>query len=130
MLVLGSVSILLTVLILGLYHKAGKPNDPSCILSFTRIAAKVIRWNFPPPTGKDVSRVSPLGPDNVDDKTHKNKTDARSVSSVEDDIEVTWQLVALVLDAFCFYVFFVINLLMNIIFVVILAAGDTSDVNH
>lgn len=131
MLVLAGFSIVLTVFILILFHKPGRPRQNSLIIAFTRLAAKSICWRVPNTTrklrceNKDGSRVRPIELTDMDEKAHVvNRADTCSISSCDGDDDVTWERVALILDRFSFYSFFTVNLVMNITFVTVLATGD------
>ena len=130
-LVLAGFSIVLTVMILMLFHKTGRPKHNSIIFAFTCLVARFICWRVPHShrkvncDNKDGSRVRPIELVELDDKTHViNKADTCSITSNDEDDDVTWERVALILDRFMFYSFFTVNCLMNITFVALLASGN------
>lgn len=147
-LVLAGLAILLTVFILILYHKEGRPATDSAIMSLTSFAAKVTRMQLsngsgPPSTGDN--RVEPIPP--LSDTTSlatldiTSSKDVKIISDVNDRNKsrddhvtpedlVTWEEVATILDRFCFILFSLLTITMNISFVIALTVGGKTITFH
>ncbi|XP_060564945.1 neuronal acetylcholine receptor subunit alpha-2-like [Ruditapes philippinarum] len=113
--VLAAFGILLTVLILLLYHKEGpSKKSPSGIMGITYFAAictcsaKSLRNN----------KVTP-----INDKFESDDDEAPESRTV---YEADWKEIAVILDRFCFMMFSIITIVMNVSFVITLTAGGAS----
>lgn len=148
MLILAALGILLTVFILILFHKEGKPKANAFIVTITICASKMVcsdsTFNL---SRKD--RVSPMrtGAEEMETTSvvsddfalcakngGKGKKEAfdevgSAVDLLDDGDVVTWKAIARVLDRFCFFVFLIVTVAMNFSFVVVLAIGGRSNVH-
>lgn len=109
---LSALGIFLTVLILIMFHRAGSPKPSSAIMSITRVATRVTcsSVRIGPPMSNSVTPVQ-----EAEDEKNDSKPE------VIDD--VTWNEVAVILDKFCFLVFFIVTVTMNVSFVLALVIG-------
>lgn len=119
--VLAAVGILLTILLLMVYNTEGdvtqsKSVSEGCILHFLRFAAcficsskrRVIKYALRR-RGKS-SRVAPKK-----GNQSANRNDPSAVTdSVDEEADMTWKEVAIVLDRFTFVVFLAVTIVMNI----------------
>ena len=142
-LILAAIGILITILILIMFHSEGQPQKNSYIIVITRSAANVICWkSHALRTGSD-DKVSPMLSSAKMEVTsivsrdkrngvmldvNSSKEDVKNHDNVDDtvtveDSAVSWKVVAQVLDRFCFYFFLIITIAMNFSFVVALATG-------
>ncbi|XP_053385940.1 neuronal acetylcholine receptor subunit alpha-2-like [Mercenaria mercenaria] len=140
-LILAAVGILITVLILIMNHKEGQPKENSFIVTITRCTAKMIFWSSSALNSMPNDKVSPMkasakmetGGVVSTEKRIDVKFDVtgdtlkRDKSWVENNIELTWKVMAQILDRFCFYVFLIITVVMNFSFVVALATGGRTN---
>ncbi|XP_053385728.1 neuronal acetylcholine receptor subunit alpha-3-like [Mercenaria mercenaria] len=111
--ILSGFGILLTVIILILFHKKGYAKSKSCIMVITRFAAKfTCSSNVSLDSLKN--RVTPAPEEEEAEK---------DISQSDVTNDVTWRDVAIVLDRFCFLVFTLVTVLMNLSFVIALVAG-------
>ncbi|XP_045179881.2 neuronal acetylcholine receptor subunit alpha-2-like [Mercenaria mercenaria] len=114
--VLAAFGILLTVIVLILFHKDGSPESQSLAMRIIWFAAKttcassVLRK-------RNINRVKPM-----------EDEDGKSEEAVDTVYEADWKEVAAILDRFCFMIFSIVTVVMNVSFVVALTAGGkTSD---
>lgn len=112
--VMAAVGILLTVLILIIFHKEGAPSSSSLIVRITRVtamcscSAHLVR----------ASRKNKVMPEpEVEEGGEKNP------SSGDVYYDISYAVVATVLDRFCFITFTVVTFMINISFVIALIAG-------
>ncbi|XP_053385826.1 neuronal acetylcholine receptor subunit alpha-2-like [Mercenaria mercenaria] len=152
-LILAAVSILITVLILIMNHKEGQPKENSFVVTITRCTAKMICWNSSALNSMSYDKVSPkkvsakmetggiVSTEKLNDvqydvtceTSNEKLNDAtgdtlkRDQSCVDNSIELTWMVMAQILDRACFYVFLIITVVMNISFVVALATGGRTN---
>ncbi|XP_045179220.2 neuronal acetylcholine receptor subunit alpha-2-like [Mercenaria mercenaria] len=134
-LILAAVGILITVLILIMNHKEGQPEENSFIVTITRCTAKMMCWNSSALNSMPNDKVSPMKAGGVvsTEKHNDVKYDVtgdtlkRDQSWADNNIELTWKVMAQILDRFCFYVFLIITVVMNFSFVVALATGGRTN---
>lgn len=151
-LILAAVGILLTVLIILTYHKQGAPDHSAWYMKIIVLFARCICWydtnHFPAIEVKrdlpkkrynnnnDSSSIEIPVNNHVIQELRKHsgyhlhndipyKRKMKQISRNNNyNSDVTWKHVALVLDRFCFYVFFATTVMMNVTSVAVLVSGD------
>ncbi|XP_053386494.1 neuronal acetylcholine receptor subunit alpha-3-like [Mercenaria mercenaria] len=142
-LIFSAIGILLTILILILFHKEGRPKEGSFVITITCCAARVIRWRIPGLQSKSKhnhvhNKVSPMTDtttletrsvvssdfeDDVNDLKEDLDIGTCSIAPNDVDSGVSWKEVAEIMDRFCFFSFAIITIFMNFAFVLTLAYG-------
>ncbi|XP_060603269.1 neuronal acetylcholine receptor subunit alpha-3-like [Ruditapes philippinarum] len=136
-LIFTAIGILLTILILILFHKEGRPKPGSFVETLTHHAARLICCNIPGLQAKSSkehtgNKVSPMTEtletqiienSDFEDELNKAKDELDSLAETEAISGISWKDVAEVLDRFCFFSFAFITIAMNVAFVVTLAYG-------
>ncbi|XP_053386471.1 acetylcholine receptor subunit beta-like 2 isoform X2 [Mercenaria mercenaria] len=141
-LILAALGILVTVLIMYLFHKEGAPKKDSLIMTMTICLARMLCWNTS--CVKSAGEETPtmrfsMGSYNFEDAGYINgnlenfSNDTKDgtkvvnkIKSERDENEITWKFVATVFDRFCFYLFLISTILMNLSFVFALSEGGKS----
>ncbi|XP_060557883.1 neuronal acetylcholine receptor subunit alpha-3-like isoform X2 [Ruditapes philippinarum] len=146
-LILAAVGILITILILIMFHREGQPDENSFIITLTRNAAKIICWNSSALNTRSDDKVSPMRTSvktaevctvvssdtnndvmfDVTDKKRSAQNNDNSVDGTDETNEITWKIIAQILDRFCFFFFLIITVIMNFSFVVTLATGGRTN---
>ncbi|WAQ96112.1 ACHA2-like protein [Mya arenaria] len=124
--VMAAFGVFLTVLILLIHHRPGNPGSSCVLVKITRICARVLCMEFPRGDEQEDAQsnmVSPLkDTKEANGGSRVNITQTRETSQISSiDVEVTWVRMAEILDRTIFILFLTLTLLINIIFVAVLA---------
>ncbi|KAH3791714.1 hypothetical protein DPMN_145203 [Dreissena polymorpha] len=136
--VLAAVGMLITVLLLMVYHNEVDLNDSrsvssGCILLIARVAASCIcsskRHRFGRRCSTKIVTVVPVnGHESATGKQSRVSAGGSKESATEKDASVTWQDVAIILDRFVFIIFLTVTVAINVGFPVgLVVCGNTTD---
>ncbi|KAL4217453.1 Glycine receptor subunit alpha-3 [Mactra antiquata] len=115
--VFAAVGILIGVLILILYHKEGEPSTGSPLVKVSRICAMcACSSHLVRSTG---SKVKPA-PETTDDVKSMS---TQQVEEYPEYYDMTWKTMSVILDRFCFIVFSIVTVIMNLSFIIALVVG-------
>ena len=156
MLIVAASGIMSTVIVLYLYHKEGSPAKGSLISRLSVCFAKLLCWNMTsvglvdkidkagvrqisvksiklsdvrPPSYRDLNlkkRGLTTRPDGKDVSSKVAKVERDDEETDDEERDITWKMVGLVVDKFCFYLYFIFTIVMNFTFVLALSAGSQS----
>ena len=113
---MATLATLTTVGILFIYHKKGEPEAGSRLSSISRRAGKLCRV-----LEKSGTRRSDT--DERPDEAKGSPEGSEGPKGQSGNEPLTWINIAEIWDRFCFYVFIVLTILLNVVFILILAIG-------
>ncbi|XP_060587804.1 acetylcholine receptor subunit beta-like 2 isoform X2 [Ruditapes philippinarum] len=152
-LIVAASGIMSTVIVLYLYHKEGSPAKGSWISRVSVCFAKVLCWKMTSiglvdkidksgvrQISVESIKVSDIRPPSYQDFKKKGlttatKPDAKTASpelakaikdeddNEEEERDITWKMVGMVFDKFCFYLYLIFTIVMDFTFVLALSAG-------
>ena len=117
----AALATFLTVGILFIHHRQGEPRIGSFYYSMSRGIAKLCCWHDK--SGRSLTKVEPAE-NGVPDKPGSGRAKSRSESYRDEPL--TWVNIAEIWDWFCFVIFVIMTLLLNIVFILVLAVGGTN----
>ena len=115
-LVLSALACFMTVIVMKLHSKEGTPATSSVAMVIYRGMAKItctpLEMNDSSRPSSAVTKVAP-----ADDVENDTKRDNDVI------YDITWMKMAVVLDKFCFIVFAIVTVAVNVSVIIALAAG-------
>ena len=119
--ILSGFAVLLTVMVLVIFHKDGKPKQGSCVMAATCFITKITCWKMPEPENADVENVTKVVP--FDEKENEDEKVETGTNMDLFMLDLSWHELAEIWDRFCFFMFLIVAIVMNISFITILAIG-------
>ncbi|KAH3753484.1 hypothetical protein DPMN_188121 [Dreissena polymorpha] len=134
--VMAAVGMLITVLLLMVYHNEDAISESTsmsskCILMIASIAATFIRSFKKHLIGRratsKVVKVMPVnGHENAAEKKRVKSAESGKERDDDEDANVTWQDVAIILDRFVFIIFLAVSVAINFGFLIGLVVGGNT----